>query len=267
MKLRIDKVLVENNLVSSRTEAKALIMKGVVYIGNKRIEKPSFLISEDEISKVIIKQRNEFVSRGGQKLKKALSYFKISPYGFICIDVGASSGGFTDCLLKHGALKVYTVDVGYGQLNYKLRYDDRVIVFERTNFRYFNRDNIGSQIDLIVCDVSFISIKLLVNKFKEFMDDCTYLIILIKPQFEAGKGKTYKGVVKDKKIHIQVLGEIKDYFFKNSLYLNDLTYSPIKGPKGNIEFLGLFSNKKNIKKKIDIDFVVNSAWEDLRNTG
>jgi len=207
----------------------------------------------------------EYVSRGGQKLEKALDYFGISPEGKVCLDSGASTGGFTDCLLKRGAKSVYAIDVGYGQLAWTLRTDERVIVMERTNIRYVTADMLETKPELAVLDLSFISLALVLPVVRKLLTDKCEVICLVKPQFEAGKGKVgKKGVVRDPKIHKEVL----DNFIKNAndsgFFVKDITHSPVTGPKGNIEYLGwLIDNDNEEPSKPDTAALVSSSHKEL----
>ena len=207
---------------------------------------------------------NEYVSRGGQKLEKALDYFEVSPDGKVCIDCGASTGGFTDCLLKRGAKLVYAVDVGYGQLAWTLRTDERVITMERTNIRYVTPDMLEIKPELAVIDVSFISLALVLPVVRKLMaDPAPEAICLIKPQFEAGKGKVgKKGVVRDPETHKEVLGAFIENAEKSGFKVKDITYSPVKGPKGNIEYLGWLGNNGD-SINIDINEIVKQSHKEL----
>ena len=265
MKKRADILLVEKGLATSREKARALILSGNVYVNNQKIEKAGEMI--DESSQIIIKEPLKYVSRGGLKLEKALEFFQIDVEGKIALDIGASTGGFTDCLLQHGAKKVYCVDVGYGQLAWKLREDPRVVNFEKTNFRYFDRKSIQDRIDIIVCDVSFISLNLISEKIKEFMENGTEGVLLIKPQFEAGRKEVGKrGVVKSKDTHKNVIKKVIDHYFSVGISINGLTYSPITGPEGNIEYLlyiKMGEEAKNCVNDMSIEEIVNQAFEVL----
>lgn len=262
MKKRADILLVEKGFAESREKAKALILSGNVYVNNQKIEKAGELI--DCNAQIVIKEQLKYVSRGGLKLEKALNFFNINVSGKIALDIGASTGGFTDCLLQSGAKKVYCVDVGYGQLAWKLREDPRVINFEKTNFRYFEREKIPDKIDIVVCDVSFISLTLIANKIKEFMEVNTEGVLLIKPQFEAGREEVgKKGVVRSAQTHIRVIKKVVDCYFDLGISIKGLTYSPIKGPEGNIEYLLYlkredfpqnFLNDENIKEVVSEAF-------------
>lgn len=246
MRRRADVLLFEKGLVESREKAKRTIMEGVVFIGNKRIDKPGEKISVD--SPIWIKKNPiAFVSRGGLKLQKAIKSFNIDLKNKIAMDIGASTGGFTDCMLKEGIKKVYAIDVGYGQLDWALRQDPRVIVKERTNIRYVTKEDIPEILEFISIDVSFISLTLVLPVAKELLSDKGSIVALVKPQFEAGRDKVgKKGIVKDKEIHFEVIKTIIE--FCNSIDLNviDLDFSPITGTTGNIEFLiYITKNKKD----------------------
>ncbi len=235
--MRLDQYLVENGLVPSRERGRALIMAGQVYLDNQKAEKAGQQVS----GLAAIEIRGEacpYVSRGGYKLEKALSVFNVSPKNRVCMDIGASTGGFTDCLLQSGAAKVYAVDVGYGQLAWKLRGDARVISMERTNIRHVMRADIEESIELFTIDVAFISIKHVYPVIYALSDEQCEVICLVKPQFEAGKEKVGKnGVVKDAKVHLDVLNKTLAYANNSGLIVTNADYSPIQGPKGNIEFL------------------------------
>ncbi len=265
-KKRADIVLYEKGLVESREKAKRFIMEGAVYIGSRRIDKPGEKISVDAPIE-IKKNPLPYVSRGGLKLEKAIKSFNIDFKDKVAMDIGASTGGFTDCMLQHGARKVYALDVGYGQLDWKLRKDSRVIVKERINIRYVTKEDIEDVFDFITIDVSFISLKLVLPVAKELLSDSGYIVALIKPQFEAGPEKVgKKGIVRDKEIHIEVIKAIKQ--FCNSIDLNMIgfDYSPITGSTGNIEFLSYISknmDKESIEDE-DIINVVDKAHKILR---
>jgi 23S rRNA (cytidine1920-2'-O)/16S rRNA (cytidine1409-2'-O)-methyltransferase len=236
-KERLDVLLVRKNLIESREKAKAAIMAGLVYVGGKKVDKPGTLVRVDE--EVIIKgDPIPYVSRGGLKLEKALKTFNISVEGKVFMDVGASTGGFTHCLLLNGAKKVYAIDVGYGQLAWQLRQDQRVVVMERTNIRYVTADMFDEPIQGATIDVSFISLKLVLPVVKDIVQDGSDIIALIKPQFEAGREKVgKKGIVKDPRVHAEVLLGFIEMCQQLEVTLYDITYSPITGPEGNIEFL------------------------------
>lgn len=237
MKKRLDVVLVEKGLAPGRDKAKAMIMAGLVYVCNQKEDKPGTQVDED--AAVEIRGGNaKYVSRGGLKLEKAVEAFGISLDGRICMDIGASTGGFTDCMLQNGAAKVYAVDVGYGQLSWSLRTDNRVIVMERTNIRYVTRETIPDEIDFASVDVSFISLKLVLPVARELLSENGEMVCLIKPQFEAGRGNVgKKGVVRDKKVHTDIVTNITEFALKHGFSVLALDYSPVKGPEGNIEYL------------------------------
>ncbi len=273
MKQRVDVWLVENGYFQSREQARRAIMAGEILINGKRIEKAGQLI---EIGSSIpvqaeIETGESYVSRGGYKLEKALKTFHIEVQGKVCLDAGASTGGFTDCLLQAGAAHVYAIDVGYGQLAWKLRQDSRVTVFERENIRYFTGDRLEQLPEIITADLAFISLGLVFPKFRELIKIDGALITLIKPQFEVGKGKVgKKGVVKDKAAHLEVLHELVPKALDSGWNLTALTFSPVLGPEGNIEYLGYWaiagSRVDLIQADInqqDIQAVVNEAWSAL----
>lgn len=243
MKVRLDNYIIEKLGVKSRDKAKFYIMSGKVYINNQKATKAGTFVKETDV--VILRDDEiNYVSRGGLKLEKAINKFNIDLYNLDCMDIGASTGGFTDCMLKNGAKKVYAIDVGYGQLAWSLRNDNRVINFERTNFRHMKFDDISSKIDFVSIDVSFISLDIIFNNMIQFLKNDSNCLALIKPQFEAGKEKVGKnGVVKDKNIHIEVINKVYDLANKYNLSVNNLDFSPIKGPKGNIEYLIYLNNK------------------------
>ncbi|MCF6460102.1 TlyA family RNA methyltransferase [Clostridium sp. Cult3] len=264
-KKRADIILFEKGLVESREKAKRVIMEGTVFIGDMRIDKPGEKVSIDDPIE-IKKNPLTYVSRGGLKLEKAIKYFNLNLEDKITMDIGASTGGFTDCMLQYGARKVYAIDVGYGQLDWKLRKDPRVVVKERTNIRHVTKEDIDEIFDLISIDVSFISLRLVLPVAKELLADDGHIVALIKPQFEAGRDKVgKKGIVRDRNIHIEVIKAIAD--FSNSIQLNivDLDYSPIAGATGNIEFLAYISKNMD-ESSIDDEYilkVVSEAHESL----
>ncbi len=264
MKKRLDVLVFELGLAESREKARAIIMGGNVFSNGQRADKPGMTVPHDaniEVRGAAL----PYVSRGGLKLEKALDVFSVSPEGLICLDCGASTGGFTDCLLKRGASKVYAVDVGYGQLAWALRSDERVVCMERTNIRYVTSDDIPEKIDLAVIDVSFISLKLVLPAVKALIKEDAKLICLIKPQFEAGRDKVgKKGVVREPETHISVLYD----FYKNAqnsdFSVNGLTFSPVRGPEGNIEYLGfLIPGAEKDDKTIDVEALVLKSHADL----
>ncbi len=236
-KTRIDSLVVEKGLVKSRERAKALIMAGKVLVNDEPVDKPGTLVSND--ADIIVKQDdNPYVSRGGLKLDKALKTLPVSVKDAICLDIGASTGGFTDCLLQYGAKKVFAVDVGYGQFDWSLRQDPRVTVIERTNIRHMLYEQIDNKMDVVVADTSFISLKVVIPAAEKFMRDDTLILALIKPQFEAGKKNVGKGgVVKDPTVRNSVIEDIKFFFENRGYQVNHVVPSPISGPKGNLEFI------------------------------
>ena len=236
-KQRLDQLVFDRGLVSSRERAKTSIMSGLVFVNGQRADKPGLSVAEN----AEIELRGEaipYVSRGGLKLEKALKVFEFDPGGMVCIDCGASTGGFTDVLLKNGAQKVYAVDVGYGQLAWSLRTDERVKTMERTNLRYVTPEMLDERPRLAVMDLSFISLKLVLSVVRELIEPDGYVICLIKPQFEAGREKVgKKGVVRDRATHLEVIKEILNFAPTVGLSPLGLDYSPIRGPEGNIEYL------------------------------
>lgn len=261
MKKRIDLRLVEEGKCASREQAQRAIMAGKVWVNGKRIEKASQQVAqEDEINMAVADEK--YVSRGGYKLEKAIITFGLKIEGIVCLDAGASTGGFTDCLLQAGAAHVDAIDVGYGQLAWKLRQDPRVTVWERSNIRYFSKDLLESLPNLIAADLSFISLGLVLAKFKELIEPDGDLVTLIKPQFEAGREKVgKKGVVRDQAVHVEVLQRLAENAPHQGWHLVNLTFSPIRGPEGNIEFLGHW--RENSAPVPDIVQVVEQAWHDL----
>lgn len=260
-KIRLDVALVEGGFAESREKAKALIMAGIVYVNNQKSDKAGNTVKPDDVIEV----RGEtlkYVSRGGLKLEKAVNVFDFSLNDKICADIGASTGGFTDCMLQNGAKKVYAIDVGYGQLAWKLRTDERVINLERTNFRYVTKEQIPEELDFASVDVSFISLSLILPVLHTLLKENGQAVCLIKPQFEAGKenvGK--KGVVRDKNVHIAVIEKIIGLIIDNNFTLLGLDFSPVKGPEGNIEYLCHIEKSKSGENKCDIaavDVVENS---------
>lgn len=246
-KIRLDSFIVEKGMVKSRHRAKALIMAGKVFVNDAVVDKPGTLIGED--AGVVVKQDdNPFVSRGGLKLENALKTIPISVKDLTCLDIGASTGGFTDCLLQYGAKKVYAVDVGYGQFDWSLRQDKRVVVIERTNIRHMPYEMINEKVDVVAADTSFISLKVVIPCAEKFMREDTLILALIKPQFEAGKGNVGKGgVIKDPEIREKVIQDIKTFFAGRGYRINTVVPSPISGPKGNMEYIISLNYKENLK--------------------
>ena len=262
-KIRLDQLVFDKGYTDSRERAKTTIMSGLVFVNGQRADKPGMPVSEDaEIE--VRGNALPFVSRGGYKLDKALKVFPVDPAGKSCIDCGASTGGFTDVLLQHGAKKVYAVDVGYGQLAWKLRSDERVVNLERTNLRYVTEEQIPEKLDLAVMDVSFISIRLVLPAVKNLLKENADIICLIKPQFEAGREEVgKKGVVRDEKVHESVVQGILDFAPGIGLAVMGLDFSPIKGPEGNIEYICHMKNSVAESVKIDVAEVVEASHESL----
>ena len=240
-KKRLDVLLTDLGYADSRSKAQAIIMSGLVYVDGQKADKPG--ISYEETASIEVRGAVcPYVSRGGLKLEKALRDFGVKPEGFVCSDSGASTGGFTDCLLQQGASKVFAIDVGYGQLDWKIRSDPRVVVMERTNIRYVTPEQLGEPLDLSVVDVSFISLKIVLPAIKALLKPTGQVLCLIKPQFEAGKEKVgKKGVVRDPQTHQEVLDQFVALAHELEFRILGLTFSPVKGPEGNIEFLGHLS--------------------------
>lgn len=265
MKERLDSLLVKQGYFESREKAKAAVMAGLVYVDKQRCDKAGTPVKDTSL--IEIKQELcPYVGRGGFKLKKALDEFEIDVRGFTAMDMGASTGGFTDLLLQNGAEKVYAVDVGYGQLHYKLRIDPRVINIERTNIRYMDTDSIDERMDFISIDVSFISVNLIFPVAAKLLKEGGSLVCLIKPQFEAGKEQIGKhGLVKDKNVHKDVIEKVVAYGNNYGLSPFGLTFSPITGAKGNIEYLILLKKDHPSENlPFDVDSVVNKAFMELK---
>ena len=241
-KERLDVLMVQRNLAESREKAKALIMSGIVYVNGQKEDKAG--TSFEETVQIEVRGSTlKYVSRGGLKLEKAMSRFGVQLAGKVCMDVGASTGGFTDCMLQNGAVKVYAVDVGHGQLAWKLRNDDRVICMEKTNIRYVTPEDIGDRIEFSSIDVSFISLTKVLGPVKQLLTDNGQVVCLIKPQFEAGREKVgIKGVVREKSVHLEVIEMVSDYARSIGFGILGLEFSPIKGPEGNIEYLLYLQN-------------------------
>ncbi len=263
-KKRLDVLLVDNGYADTRTKAQAIIMSGVVYVNGQKMDKPGTFF-EEGISIEVRSAACPYVSRGGLKLEKALRDFGIVPEGYVCSDSGASTGGFTDCLLQKGASKVFAIDVGYGQLDWKIRSDPRVVVMERTNIRYVTPEQLGEPLDLSVIDVSFISLKIVLPVVKTFLKPTGQVVCLIKPQFEAGREKVgKKGVVREPQTHKQVLDDFVAMATQIGFAVLGLTFSPVKGPEGNIEFLAhlTLENKEGIRP--DTEAIVSNAHNSLK---
>ena len=242
MKERLDVLMVQRSLAESREKAKALIMSGIVYVNRQKEDKAG--TSFDDTAQIEVRGSTlKYVSRGGLKLEKAMSHFGVELEGKVCMDVGASTGGFTDCMLQNGAVKVYSVDVGHGQLAWKLRNDDRVVCMEKTNIRYVTPEDIGDRIRFASIDVSFISLTKVLGPVKALLTEDGQIVCLIKPQFEAGREKVgKKGVVREKSVHLEVIRMVIQYALSIGFEVLNLEYSPIKGPEGNIEYLLYLQN-------------------------
>lgn len=264
-KKRLDTLVYELGYAESREKAKTLIMAGNVYVDGQKSDKPGTSYNTN----VKVEVRGEtprYVSRGGLKLEKAMNVFDISLQDCVAMDIGASTGGFTDCMLQNGAKKVYSIDVGYGQLAWKLRTDDRVVNMERTNIRYVTKEQVPDEIDFFSVDVSFISLKLVLPTARNLMRDNAKAICLIKPQFEAGREKVgKKGVVRDPAVHIEVIETITNFCLENGFNILGLDFSPIKGPEGNIEYLIFIQKSDNPQNlsKTDIKLLVKKSHSDL----
>ena len=265
IKKRLDVLLVERGLAETRTKAQAVIMSGLVYVAGQKADKPG--MSFEENADIEVRGATcPYVSRGGLKLEKALRDFGVDPTGYVCSDSGASTGGFTDCLLQQGAKKVFAIDVGYGQLDWKIRSDPRVVVMERTNVRYVTPEQLGEPLDLSVVDVSFISLRIVLPVIKTFLkENAGQVLCLIKPQFEAGKEKVgKKGVVRDPAVHKEVLVDFVALTKEIGFNILGLTFSPVKGPEGNIEFLAHLSLADTVGIEPNTELVVTQAHETLK---
>ena len=264
-KTRLDVAVFEQGYAPSREKAKALIMAGIVYVNNQKVDKAGFELKEGDVLEVRGKTL-QYVSRGGLKLEKAMQEFPITLEGKICMDVGASTGGFTDCMLQNGAVKVYSVDVGYGQLAWKLRIDERVVNLERTNFRYATREQIPDEIEFASVDVSFISLKHILPNLNTLLAPDGQAFCLIKPQFEAGKEKVgKKGVVRDLNVHLEVVENVINLAVENGFSVMGLQFSPIKGPEGNIEYLIYLNKSANpiVSENVNAKELVNMSHTEL----
>lgn len=265
MKERLDILLVKKGLAPSREKAKTMIMEGNVFVDNNREDKAGS--SFDENAKIEIKGNTlKYVSRGGLKLEKAMTHFGITLDGKVCMDIGASTGGFTDCMLQNGASKVYAVDVGYGQFAWKLRQDERVVCMEKTNIRYVTPEDIADRLDFASVDVSFISLTKVLGSARALLQDDGEMVCLIKPQFEAGREKVgKKGVVRDKEVHEEVIHKVIDFALETGFSILNLEYSPIKGPEGNIEYLVYIrkTEEGSMADTVDIHAVVEAAHGEL----
>lgn len=244
-KIRLDVAVYERGLAETREKAKALVMAGSVYLNGVKASKGGTFVKDEDVIEVK-GPVNPYVSRGGLKLAKAMKSFELSLDGCVCMDIGASTGGFTDCMLQNGAVKVYAIDVGYGQLAWKLRCDERVINLERTNFRYVTNEQVPDAVDFASVDVSFISLKKILPVMFTLLKDGGRSVCLIKPQFEAGReALNKKGVVKDKAVHAEVIDDIVSFAFESGFSVLGADYSPVKGPEGNIEYLMFIQKSEN----------------------
>ena len=265
MKERVDVLMVQKNLAESREKAKALIMSGIVYVNGQKEDKAG--TSFEETVQIEVRGNTlKYVSRGGLKLEKAMNRFGVELAGKVCMDVGASTGGFTDCMLQNGAVKVYAVDVGYGQFAWKLRQDERVVCMEKTNIRYVKPEDIADRLDFASVDVSFISLTKVLGPARELLNDNGEMVCLIKPQFEAGREKVgKKGVVRDKAVHEEVINKVIDFAVKIGFHILNLEYSPIKGPEGNIEYLVYIRKEAegSREESVDVHAVVEAAHGEL----
>lgn len=254
MKTRLDVILVNRGYASSREKAKAIIMSGNVYINGQREDKAGASFDETKIKSLEVRGSTlKYVSRGGLKLEKAMEVWQFDLKGCICMDIGASTGGFTDCMLQNGAKKVYSVDVGHGQLAWKLRSDERVVCMEQTNFRYLTGEEIADDLDFASVDVSFISLTKILIPARKLLKERGQMVCLIKPQFEAGRDKVGKnGVVREPKVHEEVIHRIVDYADSIGFEVLHLEYSPIRGPEGNIEYLVHIRKRDDISKEVQM---------------
>lgn len=263
-KTRLDVLLTQQGMAESRQKAQAIIMSGVVFVNGQRADKPGMAIAND----ASIEVRGHvmpYVSRGGWKLEKAMKTFPITLEGKVCADIGASTGGFTDCMLQNGAKKVYAVDVGYGQLDWRLRNDPRVVCMERTNARYLTREQIPDELEFASIDVSFISLSLIFPALYQLLSKHGEIACLIKPQFEADREKVgKKGVVRDKAVHLEVLEHFLEHARANNFTVLGITYSPIRGPEGNIEYLGYLKKDAGEDAEVNLADIVEQSHSVLK---
>lgn len=263
-KTRLDVLLTQQGMAESRQKAQAIIMSGVVFVNGQRADKPGMAIAND----ASIEVRGHvmpYVSRGGWKLEKAMKTFPITLEGKVCADIGASTGGFTDCMLQNGAKKVYAVDVGYGQLDWRLRNDPRVVCMERTNARYLTREQIPDELEFASIDVSFISLSLIFPALYQLLSKHGEIACLIKPQFEAGREKVgKKGVIRDKAVHLEVLEHFLEHARANNFTVLGITYSPIRGPEGNIEYLGYLKKDAGEDAEVNLADIVEQSHSVLK---
>ena len=262
-KQRLDVALVERGLAETRQKALSTIMSGIVYVNGQKADKAGFAVAPE--AKIEVRGNTlRYVSRGGLKLEKAMREFDLTLSGCVCADIGASTGGFTDCMLQNGAAKVYAVDVGYGQLDWKLRSDERVVCMERTNARYLTHEQIPDELDFASIDVSFISLKLILPAVNGLLKDGGHVACLVKPQFEAGREKVgKKGVVRDPSVHREVLEHFLRHAADSGFGVLDLTFSPIRGPEGNIEYLGYLEKGAQTGREFDLAALVEASHAEL----
>ena len=268
-KMRLDTLLVERGFYDSRERAKSAVMAGEVMVGDKKIDKPGTSVAADAEIR-LLGNKIPYVSRGGLKLAHAIESFNLDISSAVVLDIGSSTGGFVDCSLQNGASKVYSVDVGYGQLAWKLRNDDRVMVMEKTNARYLTEEQVPEAVDIVTVDASFISLEKILPAPLSFLKEDGFLVALIKPQFEAGRDKIgKKGVVHDRRVHAEVIENVCNMITGLAMTVLNVTYSPITGPEGNIEFLLLAQKNRleaityNSFTNERIKIVVSEAWEHL----
>lgn len=266
MKERLDVLLVRQGLAESREKAKAVIMAGCVYVNDQKEDKAGAMFDETKVQLEVRGNTLKYVSRGGLKLEKAVAEFGVELSGKVCMDIGASTGGFTDCMLQNGAAKVYSVDVGHGQLAWKLRNDERVICMEKTNFRYMVREDIEDDLDFASVDVSFISLDKILGPAYNLLKPNAQMVCLIKPQFEAGKEKVgKKGVVRDPAVHKEVIENVFAFTLEKGFRILHLEFSPIRGPEGNIEYLmHIYKEEQASKDIVPVSYVQNN-YADLIN--
>ena len=263
-KKRLDVLLTERGLQESRQRAQAVIMSGEVFVNGQRVDKPGTAVAED--AQIEVRGGTlAYVSRGGLKLEKAMQLWPIGLHGAVCADIGASTGGFTDCMLQNGAQKVYAVDVGYNQLDYRLRTHPQVVCMERTNARYLTREQIPDPLNFFSVDVSFISLNLILPALRPLMQETGEGVCLVKPQFEAGKDKVgKKGVVRDPAVHLEVLEHFLEHAAHAGFSIKDITFSPIRGPEGNIEYLGYLSVRQGPAYSGDLSALVSASHGELK---
>lgn len=264
VKKRLDVLLVERGLAESRQRAQAVIMSGQVYVREQKVDKAGTQV-EENVPIEVRGQALAYVSRGGLKLEKAMQLWPIALNGAVCADIGASTGGFTDCMLQNGAQKVYAVDVGYNQLDYRLRTHPQVVCMERTNARYLTQEQIPDLLDFFSVDVSFISLNLILPALRPLMKETGEGVCLVKPQFEAGKEKVgKKGVVRDPEVHLEVLEHFLEHAAHAGFFVKDITFSPIRGPEGNIEYLGYLSVRQGEEYSGDLSALVVASHGELK---